>query len=247
MTQTLKHIAIIMDGNGRWAKERGLPRGAGHKAGINSVHRMLEGCEKLHINHLTLFAFSSENWRRPKSEVSLLMDLFVSTLQKELDGLIKKGVKLRFIGEVSAFAPALYERIRQSETATANNSGLYLNIAVNYGGRWDIAQAAAKLAGDVRDGKLSPEEINEKTFGEYVCLADLPEPDLLIRTGGECRISNFLNWQLAYTELYFTPCLWPDFTAEELGKAVDWYAGRQRRYGMTPEQVADEGLQIQHA
>ncbi|HEX7027679.1 MAG TPA: polyprenyl diphosphate synthase [Gammaproteobacteria bacterium] len=248
MKETVKHLAIIMDGNGRWAKSHGLPRGAGHKAGIKAVHEVLRGCEEHHIPHLTLFAFSSENWRRPKSEVSFLMELFVSTLQKELDELVEKGIRLRFIGDVSAFEADLRHRILLAESKTCDNGKLFLNIAVNYGGRWDIAQAAARLARDVAEGRVDPEKIDADKFGQYVCLADMPEPDLLIRTGGEFRISNFLNWQLAYTELYFTSCLWPDFDQEELKKAVDWYDGRQRRFGKTPEQIAAVGSpKINHA
>ena len=248
MTQSiLKHLAIIMDGNGRWAKSRGLPRGAGHKAGIDSVHRVMTACERYKIQYLTIFAFSSENWRRPKSEVRMLMDLFISTLKKELNELIEKGVRLRFIGDIDAFEPNLRNWIQQAEIRTRDNTGLYLNIAVNYGGRWDIVQAAKKLSMDIQRGAVTVEKIDEQYFAGYLSLNELPEPDLLIRTGGESRISNFLNWQLSYAELYFTPCLWPDFDEEELGKAVVWYESRQRRFGKTPEQIDADDKKIQHA
>jgi undecaprenyl diphosphate synthase len=247
MAQRLKHLAIIMDGNGRWAKSRGLPRNAGHKAGLESVFKVMQGCERHSIEHLTLFAFSSENWRRPKSEVRLLMDLFISTLNKEVDKLDEKDVRVRFIGDIDAFESRLRDSIRQAEEKTRHNTGLKLAIAANYGGRWDIARAAAAVAADVSAGKISPADVTPELFGGYVCLADAPEPDLLIRTGGECRISNFLNWQLAYTELYFTDCLWPDFGPEQLDQAVVWFTGRQRRFGQTPEQVAAGTKRLRHA
>jgi undecaprenyl diphosphate synthase len=247
MAQRLKHLAIIMDGNGRWAKGRGLPRNAGHKAGLESVFKVLQGCEQHRIENLTLFAFSSENWRRPKSEVRLLMDLFITTLNKEVNKLNEKNVRLRFIGDIEAFETRLRNSIRQAERQTESNTGLKLAIAANYGGRWDIAQAAAKVAADVSAGKISAADVTPELFGSYVSLSDSPEPDLLIRTGGECRISNFLNWQLAYTELYFTDCLWPDFGAEQLDQAVVWFTGRQRRFGQTPEQVAAGVKRLRHA
>ncbi|MBN1379444.1 MAG: di-trans,poly-cis-decaprenylcistransferase [Gammaproteobacteria bacterium] len=238
MKVSVGHLAIIMDGNGRWARLRGLPRTAGHKAGLNAVQGVMRACEPHQIRHLTLFAFSSENWRRPRKEVNLLMDLFVTTIKKELAELVKKNICLKFIGDIDAFELRLKQRIRQAEYETANNDGLHLNIAVNYGGRWDITQAAKKMAQRVQDGELQVDDINTDTFAGFLCLNEIPYPDLLIRTGGESRISNFLIWQLAYSELYFTDCLWPDFNADELAKAVDWYAGRQRRFGETPEQVS---------
>ena len=242
----LEHLAIIMDGNGRWARSRGLPRTAGHKAGLNAVRAVMRACEPHQISNLTLFAFSSENWRRPKNEVKLLMDLFVSTIKKELAELIENNVCLKFIGDIEAFEPKLKKSILQAESKTAGNNGLRVNIAVNYGGHWDIVQAAKHIAYKVRDGELKPEEINSEIFEKFICLNDIPYPDLLIRTGGESRISNFLNWQLAYSELYFTDCLWPDFDAGELERAVAWYAGRQRRFGKTPEQV-NPGLDNNYA
>ncbi len=237
MTASLKHLAIIMDGNGRWAKARGLPRTAGHKAGLKAVREVMQACEPYKIPNLTLFAFSSENWRRPKNEVKLLMDLFLTTIKKELSELIEKDVCVKFVGDTAAFEPRLQQRINEAQHETANNTGMRLNIAVNYGGRWDIAQAAKLLAYQVRDGELSPDDINVNTFANYISLSDIPDPDLLIRTGGEKRISNFLNWQVAYSELYFTDCLWPDFDRAELDLAIKWYAGRQRRFGKTSEQI----------
>ncbi len=246
MGATLEHLAIIMDGNGRWAKARGLPRTAGHKAGLKAVREVMRGCEPHNIANLTLFAFSSENWRRPKNEVKLLMDLFLTTIKKELSELIEKNICVKFIGDVDAFEPRLRKRIEKAEYETAGNSGMRLNIAVNYGGRWDIAQAAKQIAHLVREGVLDPDDVNTNTFADYICLNDLPDPDLLIRTGGELRISNFLNWQVAYSEFYFTDCLWPDFNKEELDRAVQWYIGRQRRFGKTPEQ-ARQVAQDSHA
>ncbi|HEY3486579.1 MAG TPA: polyprenyl diphosphate synthase [Gammaproteobacteria bacterium] len=247
MLQPLKHLAIIMDGNGRWAKSRGLARNAGHKAGLESVFKTLQGCERHRIENLTLFAFSSENWRRPKAEVRLLMDLFITTLNKELDKLNEKNVRLSFIGDIGAFEPRLQDSIRQAERRTEANAGLKLTIAANYGGRWDITQAAVKLAEAARAGTISPADVTPEVFSRYISMADSPEPDLLIRTGGECRISNFLNWQLAYTELYFTECLWPDFGPDQLDQAVAWFAGRQRRFGQTPEQVATDIKRLHRA
>ncbi|MFZ5620066.1 MAG: polyprenyl diphosphate synthase [Pseudomonadota bacterium] len=231
------HIAIIMDGNGRWARHRGMPRPAGHREGVKSVRRVVEACRRQGVGALTLFAFSSENWRRPPTEVSLLMDLFISTLQKEVDSLHANGVQVRFIGDREPFAPKLRALMDTTEARTRDNPGLRLAIAVNYGGRWDIAQAARALALGVQAGALEPEAITPDLLGAQLALADLPEPDLFIRTGGEQRISNFLLWQLAYTELYFTDVLWPDFDDRCLADALAWFAGRQRRFGRTGEQV----------
>jgi undecaprenyl diphosphate synthase len=232
-----RHIAIIMDGNGRWAKKRYLPRTAGHSAGVVSVRRVVEFCTAKNIQALTLFAFSSENWRRPPQEVSLLMSLFLSTLEKETERLRQNNVRLRVIGDRLALAPELQERMASAEQATAANTGLNLVIAANYGGRWDITQAATRLAREVATGDRTPDEITPELLESHLAVADLPEPDLFIRTGGEQRISNFLLWQLAYTELYFTPTLWPDFDEAALGEALADYAGRQRRFGYTGEQV----------
>lgn len=231
------HIAIIMDGNGRWAVQRGMPRPTGHRAGVKSVRRVVEGCRHRGIQALTLFAFSSENWQRPRTEVNLLMDLFISTLKREVKDLHRNGVQVSFIGDREPFNPKLRRLMDETEVLTGENTGLKLAIAVNYGGRWDISNAARLLAEKVAAGTLQPEDIDPELFGQYVSLAGLPEPDLFIRTGGERRISNYLLWQLAYTELYFTDTLWPDFDAGCLDDAIDWYRGRQRRFGKTGEQV----------
>lgn len=234
-----RHIAIVMDGNGRWAKKRFLPRTAGHRAGVAAVRKVIECCLKRRIEALTLFAFSSENWRRPPQEVSLLMELFLTTLERETEKLNENGVRLRVIGDRAAFAPVLQEKISAAERLTSENSQLNLTIAANYGGRWDILQAARVLAERVAQGDLCPEDISTGVFESELALADLPEPDLFIRTGGEQRISNFLLWQLAYTELYFSPALWPDFDDQALELALNDYASRQRRFGYTSEQVED--------
>lgn len=226
-----------MDGNGRWAQKRKLPRNAGHKAGVNATRAVIETCAELGVKALTVFAFSSENWRRPATEVTLLMELFVSTLNKEVNKLDENDVCLRFIGERSAFSAKLQKKIQKAELQTSNNKRLNLNIAANYGGRWDIAEASRAIAEQVQLGRLALSEITAEKLAEYFCLSDLPEPDLFIRTGGEQRISNFLLWQLAYTELYFTDCLWPDFDRAEFEKALEAYSNRQRRFGYTGEQV----------
>lgn len=232
-----RHIAIIMDGNGRWARARMLPRYVGHREGVNSVRRVVETCRDRGVRALTLFAFSSENWQRPSDEVSLLMDLFIHALKKEVDALNRNDIKLRFIGDRAAFPANLRELIELAEDRTRSNTRLDLVIAANYGGHWDITQAFRSLARRVQEGELQPEEISEETIAAEISLADLPVPDLFIRTGGEQRISNFLLWQLAYTELYFTDILWPAFGARELEEALLWYANRQRRFGRTGEQV----------
>jgi undecaprenyl diphosphate synthase len=226
-----------MDGNGRWARSRMLPRAIGHREGVKSVRRVVEACIDRDISALTLFAFSSENWRRPSEEVSLIMDLFVNTLKKEVDALDRNNVRLRFIGERSAFSENLRGLISESEQQTAGNDRLELVIAANYGGQWDITRACRALAQRVEDGELAAEDISTEDIAGALSLADLPMPDLFIRTGGEHRISNFLLWQLAYTELYFTDLLWPEFDAGELDKALLWYANRQRRFGRTGDQV----------
>lgn len=226
-----------MDGNGRWAKQRHLPRTAGHHAGVGAVRKTVEYCSRKNIAALTLFAFSSENWRRPEQEVSVLMSLFLSTLEKETQKLHQNNVRLRIIGDRSAFSLELQDRMAAAEQVTAGNSGLNLCIAANYGGRWDIAQAARQLARQVANGDISPDDISEDSLDRNMALAGLPEPDLFIRTGGEQRISNFLLWQLAYAELYFSPTLWPDFDEQALDLALQDYAGRQRRFGYTGEQV----------
>jgi undecaprenyl diphosphate synthase len=235
--QVPRHIAIIMDGNGRWAKNRNLPRPMGHREGVKAVHRVVEACRQRGIEALTLFAFSSENWRRPKTEVNLLMDLFVRTIKKEIEALHRNGVRMRFIGDRNAFEPRLQALMDAAEQQTAENRKLTLVIAVNYGGRWDIADAARRMAAKAVAGEIAVEDIDSDSLSKMLSMADLPEPDLFIRTGGEQRISNFLLWQLAYTELYFTDLLWPDFDATALDTALQSFAGRQRRFGQTGDQV----------
>jgi undecaprenyl diphosphate synthase len=232
-----RHVAIIMDGNGRWAHARGLPRNLGHKAGVESVRCIVESCIDQRIEALTLFAFSSENWRRPKAEVGLLMELFLATLKLEVARLHKNGVRLSIVGARDAFPKRLQEQIRRAEHLTAGNDKLTLCIAANYGGRWDITEAARRLARESAAGRLDPDAINETMLAEGLALAGLPEPDLFIRTGGEQRISNFLLWDLAYTEFYFTPTLWPDFNAQAFAAAIESFTRRQRRFGHTGEQV----------
>ncbi len=238
MTDSLpRHVAIIMDGNGRWAKSRKLPRIAGHRAGVDIVRKTVRACGKKGIEVLTLFAFSSENWRRPKREVTLLMELFVRALQQEVKSLNKNNVRLRMIGDMTALPPKLQKLIAKSEDLTKNNSGLTLVIAANYGGRWDITQAVQQLTQKVADGEIKPEDVTEEAIQQHTCISDLPEPDLFIRTGGEQRISNYLLWQLAYTELYYTETLWPEFDDEDFDVALASFASRQRRFGRTGEQI----------
>lgn len=232
-----EHIAIIMDGNGRWAEARGQARHAGHKAGVASVRSTIEESIRHGVKVLTLFAFSSENWRRPKAEVSLLMELFISALQREVKRMQTNDIQLRVIGDITAFPDKLQKRIRASEEATRDNKRLILQIAANYGGRWDITQTARRLAVAVRNGDIAAEDIDEKVFAHATTLNDLPDPDLFIRTGGDQRISNFLLWHCAYTELYFTPVLWPDFGVEPFREALAEFATRQRRFGRTGAQL----------
>ena len=232
-----RHIAIIMDGNGRWARSRMLPRYVGHREGVKTVRRVVEACIERNIAVLTLFAFSSENWRRPSDEVSLILNLFVTTLKKEVAVLHSNGVRLRFIGDRAAFSGKLRELIDESEAITRDNTRMELVIAANYGGQWDITEASRAIARRVAAGELQPDDITPQVMAEEISLADLPPPDLFIRTGGEQRISNFLLWQLAYTELYFTDVLWPAFGVADLDEAMLWYANRQRRFGRTGEQV----------
>jgi undecaprenyl diphosphate synthase len=232
-----RHVAIIMDGNGRWATSRGLARHAGHREGVRSVRAVVETCAARGVETLTLFAFSSENWQRPKAEVTLLMELFLRALERETPRLVENGVRLRLIGDRSHFSARLQRQVARAEEQTAPAGGMNLVIAASYGGRWDIAQAARRLAQEVASGQRSAESIDVETFGRYTALAGLPEPDLFIRTGGEQRISNFLLWQLAYTELFFTDTLWPDFRERDMLSALAMFAGRQRRFGLTSEQV----------
>ncbi len=230
-----RHVAVIMDGNGRWAKQRFLPRVAGHRRGVDAVRNTVQACAERGIGALTLFAFSSENWRRPAEEVSLLMQLFVSALQQEIERLHKNNVRFRVIGDLSRFDPLLTGLIGDAQRLTANNKGLILTVAANYGGRWDIMQAVNRLR---QAASASGAPWTENDLLQHLSLGDLPEPDLFIRTGGEQRISNFLLWQLAYTELYFTDTLWPDFDARALDQAIASYRRRERRFGRTSEQLA---------
>jgi undecaprenyl diphosphate synthase len=232
-----RHVAIIMDGNGRWACNRAMPRHAGHRAGVKSVRSVVETAAQRGVSYLTLFAFSSENWSRPKEEVSRLMGLFLDAVQREAKSLHRNNVKLEFIGARDQLQKGLLQKITEAEALTSENEGLNLIIAVAYGGRWDIVNAAKRLAEQVKDGKLDPDEIDESAFADELQLAGVPDADLLIRTGGEQRISNFLLWNLAYAELYFTDKLWPDFNAGDFDKAIGYFTSRQRRYGFTSDQV----------
>jgi undecaprenyl diphosphate synthase len=233
-----RHIAIVMDGNGRWAERRHRPRTMGHRAGARTVRLCVRFCLEQHIDALTLFAFSSENWKRPKEEVGALMSLFLRSLDREVAELHSHGVRLRFIGERAHFSTAIRLRMQKAEALTAGNSALTLTIAASYGGRWDIVQAGRALARAAASGTLDPEAIDEAAFGAQLGLADLPEPDLFIRTGGDRRISNFLLWQMAYTELWFTETLWPDLEEVELQRALADFASRERRFGLTSAQRA---------
>ena len=231
------HIAIVMDGNGRWAEQRKRPRTFGHQAGQKALRRVVEHCGKIGVPELTVFAFSSENWRRPHKEVKRLMELFMRALDKETRELDENNVRLRFIGDMDRFSPELRERVHAATSLTASNRHLTLNVAINYGGRWDIATAARRIAEDVAAGRLAPDAIDEAFFGTRVALGDSPDPDLFIRTGGEMRISNFLLWQSAYTEFHFTPVLWPDFDGEALDRAIAEFRSRERRFGQTGAQA----------
>ncbi|MGB7904145.1 MAG: polyprenyl diphosphate synthase [Steroidobacteraceae bacterium] len=233
-----RHVAVIMDGNGRWAQRRALPRHLGHRAGAKAVRATVEGCARRGIEALTIFAFSSENWQRPQDEVSRLMELFVESIDKEVDELHRNGIRVRFIGDLSRLRAGLGAKIAAAESRTAANQRMTLYIAISYGGRWDIVEAARRLAARVVTGEIKPEAIDETLFADQLQLADAPEPDLFIRTGGERRISNFLLWNLAYSELYFCDTLWPDFDDAALDAALRFYASRQRRFGLTDAQVA---------
>ena len=237
MADTPQHVAIIMDGNGRWARSRGLPRPAGHRASLKIVRQVVEECRRRKIPYLTLFAFSSENWRRPPDEVGLLMKLLLESLAREVSDLHENGVRLRFIGDRAVLGAEITRTMLQAEALTAGNTGLVLCVAFAYGGRWDIAQACRSLAAEVAAGTLRPGEIDEAHIAARLALAGIPDPDLLIRTGGELRISNFLLWNLAYSELYFTDVLFPEFGAAELDAALAFFARRERRFGKTSAQI----------
>lgn len=232
-----KHIAIIMDGNGRWAKSHGKPRVFGHKKGVSAVRKTISAASKLKIEAVTLFAFSSENWRRPEEEVGLLMELFITVLSSEIKKLHKNNLKLRIIGDKSRFSARLQKKIIEAEELTANNTGMVVNVAANYGGKWDITEAMKSIATQVSEGKCSVSDIDEDMISQHLTMADIPEVDLLIRTSGECRISNFMLWQLAYAEMFFTEEFWPDFDEDSLVEAVTWFVNRVRRFGCTDDQV----------
>ncbi|MFY2599177.1 polyprenyl diphosphate synthase [Achromobacter xylosoxidans] len=236
-----EHVAIIMDGNGRWATRRLLPRTAGHAKGVQAVRRVVEACGRVGVRYLTLFAFSSENWRRPAEEVSLLMRLFVQALEREVGKLEEQGVRLHVIGDLSAFEPRLQELIFAAQARTAHNDRLHLTVAANYGGRWDILQATRAMLAAEPALATQPELVDEERLARHLSMSWAPEPDLFIRTGGEQRISNFLIWQMAYAEFYFTDRYWPDFGADELREAFDWYRTRERRFGRTSAQLAASG------
>lgn len=233
-TDIPRHVAIIMDGNGRWARKRLLPRVAGHRKGVEALRGVIRACAERGISHLTVFAFSSENWRRPADEVSLLMELFMRALENEVAKLHENGIRFRVIGDLTHFSERIQNLIQEAELLTANNDRLTFTVAANYGGRWDVVQAVKKLI----KANISADDMVEDDLTRHLSLADLPEPDLFIRTGGEQRISNFLLWQLAYTELYFTDALWPDFDTPALDAAVKSYQKRERRFGRTSEQVS---------
>ena len=232
------HVAVIMDGNGRWAKSRSLPRHAGHRSGVKSVRQTVELAANRGVSYLTLFAFSSENWRRPAEEVSRLMGLFLEALQREVDDLHRNNVRVTFIGARDQLQADLVKKIDLAEQKTKDNDGLRLTVAVAYGGRWDIVNAAKKVAARIARDEISTDELDDEKFAAELALGDMPDPDLLIRTGGEHRISNFLLWNLAYAELFFCDSLWPDFSEQNFDDALEFYASRQRRYGFTGDQVA---------
>jgi undecaprenyl diphosphate synthase len=233
----LKHVAIIMDGNGRWSEQKGKHRVFGHKHGVKALRKAIIFAGEHKIEALTVFAFSSENWKRPEEEVNMLMELFFTVLGSELKKLHKNNIKLNIIGEISSFSEHLQKKIVKAHSLTANNTGLALNVAANYGGRWDITNATKKIAQQVSDGVLSVEQIDQNLLTKTLSLAELPDVDLMIRTGGDYRISNFLLWQLAYAELYFTDTLWPDFDAQAFQLAVDTFMGKERRFGQTSAQI----------
>jgi len=235
-----QHIAIIMDGNGRWAKQQHQPRFMGHRAGVKAVESIVKHCIELDVKVLSLFAFSSENWRRPSKEVTLLMELFNLALKQQVKRLHKNNIRLRIIGDLTKFSPSLQKQIQQSQLLTENNTGLTLNIAANYGGRWDVVQAVQSIAKKVKAGEVDADAISEQMITDSLATAILPEPDLFIRTGGEQRVSNFLLWQMAYTEFFFTNTLWPDFDALALDQAIASFTQRERRFGQTSEQLQEQ-------
>lgn len=232
-----QHIAVIMDGNGRWAKQRGKPRIYGHRMAVKSVRETISTASRLGIKAITLFAFSSENWKRPEEEVSVLMDLFMAVLTREVKKLHKNNLRLQIIGDKTRFSNALQKKIAAAEELTQANTGTVINVAANYGGKWDITEAVKQVAQQVSDGQLQPQDITESTISQYLSMSDLPDVDLMIRTSGECRISNFMLWQMAYAELYFTDLFWPEFDEQALLDAIAWFINRERRFGCTSEQL----------
>lgn len=232
-----QHIAVIMDGNGRWAKQRGKPRIYGHRMAVKSVRETISTASRLGIKAITLFAFSSENWKRPEEEVSVLMDLFMAVLTREVKKLHKNNLRLQIIGDKTRFSNALQKKIAAAEELTQANTGMVINVAANYGGKWDITEAVKQVAQQVSDGQLQPQDITESTISQYLSISDLPDVDLMIRTSGECRISNFMLWQMAYAELYFTDLFWPEFGEQALLDAIAWFINRERRFGCTSEQL----------
>ena len=239
-----RHIAIIMDGNGRWAQKRFMPRAVGHQAGVKAVRKIVEYCANQKVEVLTLFAFSSENWRRPEAEVSLLMALFMATLQREINNLDRNNIRLRFIGDRTAFSDKLQQKMAEGEAQTQNNTALTVVVAATYGGHWDMCQAFQKVAEKMASGEIKNQPIGEQLINQHLSTAGLPDPDLFIRTGGEQRVSNFMLWQLAYTELYFTATLWPDFDQNSLEDAIKSFKNRQRRFGHTSEQVLNKSVTL---
>lgn len=235
-----QHVAVVMDGNNRWAKRRHLPGVAGHKAGVKAVRMIIEQSARLGVDVLTLFAFSSENWQRPAQEVDALMQLFLNALQKEVGKLNEHNIRLIIMGDTSRFNESLQHHIEHAQTLTKNNTGLTLVVAANYGGRWDISHAAQQIARDVKNGRLDEAAITPELFHRYTCLSEFPEPDLCIRTGGELRLSNFMLWQFAYSELVFSDALWPDFNEQHFWSAIQEYNSRTRRFGRTDEQLKEE-------
>ena len=232
-----KHVAIIMDGNGRWSERQGKHRIFGHKHGVKALRKTITFARDNKLEALTIFAFSSENWKRPEQEVSMLMELFFIVLGREIKKLHKSNIKLNIIGDISGFSDRLQKKVHEGQELTKNNTGLALNVAANYGGRWDMTNATRKIAAQVQNGELNLDDIDETLVGKTLTLGDLPDVDLMIRTGGDYRISNFLLWQLAYAELYFTDVLWPDFDGEAFQLALDVFSGKERRFGQTSAQV----------
>ena len=237
-----KHVAVIMDGNGRWAQQKGEMRIFGHTNGVNSVREALTAAGEIGVEYLTLYAFSTENWNRPKEEIAALMDLLVQSIYNEVDELNKKGVRLRTIGDVDILPSSCQTALKDAIERTKNNNRVTLILALSYSSRWEISKAVQKMANQVIKGKLNPDAINEELISSYLSTADYPDPELLIRTSGENRVSNFLMWQMAYTELYFTETLWPDFKKEHFYKAIQDYQSRERRFGKTSEQIINEDI-----